>query len=208
MGNTKFMQRNTHKLTHKPATAIAILRDAVDEWRRGNHWSRETVAQMVVEAHERIDAPLVTGMVFDPQTRDHFERMRVNADRIFRWLDDVSKDRNHLPLNMLASVLSALPLDLRLEAASRILRPADITARAMSTQAPPLVDTVLILLRRDLIETAEANAALTQLVDGIDDGELEHAQRQVSDAIEALSTTQAAIDAAITAKSTAGRTHA
>lgn len=196
MGNTRVMQRESHK----PATVIAILREAVDEWRRGNRWSRETVAQMIVEAHERIDAPLVTGMVFDPPTRDHFERMRVNADRIFRWLDDVSKDRNHLPLNMLASVLAALPVELRVQAACRLLRPAGITARAMTTQAQPLVDTVLSLLQRDLIETAEANAALAQLVDGIEAGELEHAQRQVADAIEALRTTQEAIEAAMTAR--------
>jgi len=196
MKAAKDMQRKPHK----PATVITILREAVDNWRRSNHWSRETVAQMIVEAHERIDAPLITGMVFDPPTRDHFERMRVNADRIFRWLDDVSKDRTLLPLNMLPSVLAALPLDLRVQAADRMLRQAGIASRAMTTQAQPLVDSVLILLRRDLTETAEANAALAQLVDGIEPGELENAQRQVADAIEALHATQAAIEATMTAR--------
>lgn len=195
MKPTRIMQRESHK-----ATAITILRDAIDGWRRGNYWSRETVAHEIVEAHQRIDAHRVTGVVFDPPTRDHFERMRVNADRIFRWLDDVSKDRNHLPLNMLASVLAALPGELRVQAACRVLRPAGITARAMTTQAQPLVDNVLTLLRRDLTETAEANAALAQLVDGIEDGELEHAQRQVAEAIEALRATQEAIEAAMTAR--------
>ena len=198
MGNKgiEVMQRETHS----PATAITILRDAIDGWRRGNYWSRETVAHEIVEAHQRIDAHRVTGVVFDPPTRDHFERMRVNADRIFRWLDDVSKDRNHLPLNMLASVLAALPVELRVQAACRMLRPAGMTARAMATQAQPLVDSVLSLLQRDLVETAEANAALAQLVDGIEAGELEHAQRQVAEAIEALRTTQEAIEAAMTAR--------
>ncbi len=190
------MQRDTHK----PTTAITILRDAVDGWRRGNYWSRETVAQEIVEAHQRIDAHLVTGVAFDPPTRDHFERMRVNADRIFRWLDDVSKDRNHLPLNMLPSVLAALPVGLRVQTASRVLRPAGMTASAMSTEAQPLVDSVLKLLQRDMVETAEANAALAQLVDGIEAGELENAQRQVAEAIDALRTTQEAIEAAMTAR--------
>lgn len=194
-GAKEVMQR----ATHKPATVISVLRDAVDEWRRGNRWSRETVAQVIVEAHEDIDAPLITGVVFDPPTRDHFERMRVNADRIFRWLDDVSKDRNHLPLNMLPSVLAALPMGLRVQAACRALRPAGISAIAMTTQAQPqpLVDSVLSLLRRDLTETAEANAALAQLVDGIEAGELEHAHRQVAEAIDALRVTQEAIEAAM-----------
>ena len=198
MGNRgiEVMQRKPHS----QATAITILRDTIDGWRRGNYWSRETVAHEIVEAHERIDAHRVTGLVFDPPTRDSFERMRVNADRIFRWLDDVSKDRNHLPLNMLPSILAALPLELRVQAANRMLRQAGIATRAMTTEAQPLIDTVLILLRRDMTETAEANAALAQLVDGIEAGELEHAQRQVAEAIEALRTTQEAIEAAMTAR--------
>lgn len=196
MKSAQIMQR----ASHRPTTVITILRDAVDEWRRGNRWSRETVAHEIVEAHERIDAPLITGMVFDPPTRDHFERMRVNADRIFRWLDDVSKDRNHLPLNMLPSVLAALPLDLRTKAACRMLRPVELSVQAMAREGQPLVDTVLTLLRQNMTETAEANAALAQLVDGIDAGELEHAQRQVAEAIEALRTTQEAIEAAMTAR--------
>lgn len=190
------MQRNTHK----PATVITILRDAVDGWRRSNYWSRETVAQEIVEAHQRIEAHLVTGVMFDPPTRDHYERMRVNADRIFRWLDDVSKDRNHLPPNMLPSVLAALPIELRVQTACSMLRPAGMSASAMSTEAQPLVGSVLRLLQRDLVETAEANAALAQLVDGIEAGELENAQRQVAEAIEALRVTQEAIEAAMTAR--------
>lgn len=196
MKPTRIMQR----ASHKPATAITILRDAVDEWRRGNRWSRETVAHEIVEAHERIDAPLITGMVFDPPTRDAFERMRVNADRIFRWLDDVSKDRNHLPLNMLPTVLAALPLELRVQTADRLLRQAGLAARTMSTEAQPLVDSAVSLLQRNLVETAEANSALAQLIDGIEAGELDNARRQVAEAIEALRTTQEAIEAAMTAR--------
>jgi len=196
MKPARIMQRESHR----PTTVITILREAVDEWRRGNHWSRETVASTIVEAHERIDAPLITGMVFDPPTRDAFERMRVNADRIFRWLDDVSKDRNHLPLNMLPSVLAALPMELRVQTADRMLRQAGLAARAMSTQAQPLVDTAVSLLQRNLVETAEANSALAELVDGIEAGELDNARRQVEQAIEALRVTQQAIEAAMTEK--------
>lgn len=199
MKATRIMQRESHR----PTTVITILREAVDEWRRGNHWSRETVSSIIVEAHERIDAPLITGMVFDPPTRDAFERMRVNADRIFRWLDDVSKDRNHLPLNMLPSVLAALPMELRVQTADRMLRQAGLAARAMSTQAQPLVDTAVSLLQRNLVETAEANSALAELVDGIEAGELDNARRQVDQAIEALRVTQQAIEAAMTEKGVA-----
>lgn len=75
-------------------TLISTLLGVVNQWRRREGWSRETVVQQIVEAHERIQGALVTGIVFDPPTRDTTERMKVNADRVFRWLDDGTKDTN------------------------------------------------------------------------------------------------------------------
>lgn len=111
------MQPGTHE-----KTLIAILRDYVEEWRKANGWSRESVAAEIVTAHAALGAPRTTGIVFDPPTRDTFERMRVNADRIFRWLDDVTKDRNHLPANFIPSILYALPLPMRMHAVDDVLR--------------------------------------------------------------------------------------
>lgn len=188
-------------------TAIAILRDAVDQWRRSNGWSRETVAQWIVEAHERIDGPMVTGIKFNPPTTDPFERMRVNADRVYRWLDDVTKDRNHLPANMLASVLAALPMELRRKTVDRLLRPAGLAACALATEAQPLDEALVVrLLRRDVIETAEANEAVARLIDGAQGDELADALRQVAEAIEALQTSHAAIEAAMTKGNPCGMT--
>ncbi len=73
-------------------TTITILRDEITEYRRGKRLSRETVAAGIVDAHERLGADVVTGIRFEPKTVDAFERTKVNADRIFRWLDDVTKD--------------------------------------------------------------------------------------------------------------------
>ncbi|MBN0437935.1 hypothetical protein JTM67_36255, partial [Pseudomonas aeruginosa] len=78
-------------------TLISTLLGVVNQWRRREGWSRETVVQHIVEAHERIQGALVTGIVFDPPTRDATERMKVNADRVFRWLDDGTKDTNLVP---------------------------------------------------------------------------------------------------------------
>ncbi|MFY9327828.1 MAG: hypothetical protein WAO76_07395 [Georgfuchsia sp.] len=182
----------------RPATAIAILREAVEDWRRGNGWSRETVAQTIVEAHEQIDGPLITGIVFNPPTRDTIERMRVNADRIYRWLDDVSKDRNHLPANMMVSVLSALPAPQRRATADRLLRPCGLGARALLAETVnDLSTTVVNLLRADLVETAQANEAIARLIDGVDPGELETAQREIVEAMDTLQRSLAAVEAAM-----------
>lgn len=67
---------------------ITILREHVEAWRKSNDWSRESMADLIVKAHEDIGGPAFSGIRFDPPTKDAFERMRVNADRIFRWLDD------------------------------------------------------------------------------------------------------------------------
>jgi hypothetical protein len=111
-------------------TLIGNLREAVDQWRRREGWSRESVVQAIVEAHLALDGGTATGIVFDPATRDTFERMKVNADRVFRWLDDVSKDSTLLPANFLPSILSALPLDLRLHCLNAFLRPIGMEARS------------------------------------------------------------------------------
>ncbi|EJS3803374.1 hypothetical protein N1Z81_006625, partial [Pseudomonas aeruginosa] len=41
-------------------TLISTLLGVVNQWRRREGWSRETVVQHIVEAHERIQGALVT----------------------------------------------------------------------------------------------------------------------------------------------------
>lgn len=119
------MQRATHP------SPIAIISDHIEAWRRENRWSRETVADMIVQAHIRIGAEEFTGIKFEPQTTDTFERMRVNADRIFRWLDDRTKDKNLLVVNLLWSVLSALPEDRRVLLLNDLLHPVSVHVAGM-----------------------------------------------------------------------------
>ena len=115
------MQRDTH--TSHSKTAITVVREHVEDWRRAERWSRESMADQIVQAHERIDGPRTTGIKFEPHTTDAYERQRVNADRIYRWLDDHSKDNNLLTVNFLPSILAALPEDRRLHLAEDLLGP-------------------------------------------------------------------------------------
>lgn len=174
------MQHGTHT-----KTAISTIRDFIEDWRRENRWSRETAADMIVQAHERIGGPRLTGITFDPPTRDTFERMRVNADRIWRWLDDSSKDKNLLPLNFLGSVLAALPEERRLHLVDALLAPLGLTGRAVHIGIDPAAEggdhTAVVMYFRKIVEDGSAaTVAMSKMTDGIDPGEPEAAKKSLS----------------------------
>lgn len=162
-------------------TAISIIRAHVEDWRRENRWSRETAADMIVQAHERIGGPRLTGIKFEPPTTDLFERQRVNADRIYRWLDDVSKDKNHLPVNFVWSILAALPEDRRLHLVEDLLAPIGLSCSfGADHDADDGEHTVVMHFRAVVAHGADASVALSQMIDGIDPGEPEQAHRKIS----------------------------
>jgi hypothetical protein len=102
-------------------TLTGIIREHVIAWRKAEGWSRETVAQVIIETHDRVNA--VSGIVFEPQTKDVHEAREVNAQRIFRWLDDETKSSNLIHPNFIMSVLAALPIERRMACLSAIAVP-------------------------------------------------------------------------------------
>lgn len=164
-------------------TTIGILREEIAEYRRANRLSRESVAAGVVEAHEALGADASTGIRFEPKTLDAFERTKVNADRIFRWLDDSTKDANLLPANFLVSLLAGLPEDVRRRALDRILLPLGFAARALGEEhgrAPISASGVAALIR----EQSEAAAAATSLLGEHGPAALADARREVAEAVD------------------------
>lgn len=168
-------------------TPIALVRDHVEAWRRDNRWSRETVAQQIVETHERLGLDHLTGIHFEPPTRDAFERMRVNADKIFRWLDDATKDRNLLTVNFLWAILAAMPMDRRVALASALLAPVDLMAHEEATiigvdmaGGPDRTAAVVMHFRDVLASASEAQVAMASMLDRIDPGEPEAAKVKLS----------------------------
>ena len=161
-------------------TFIARLRDTLEAWRKQNGWSRETLVMVIVEAHDQIDGPATTGIVFDPPTRDAFERVKVNADRVFRWLDDITKDTNTLPANFIPSVLRALPMDRRIALLNAWLCDFDVVCQP--AQPDDDADTPQTLgVFTDLVRTsASAQASVADLLDGVDPGEIDKARVALS----------------------------
>lgn len=183
-------------------TLIGILREEISEYRRINRLSRETIAANIVEAHERLGADGLCNIRFEPKTVDAFERMKVNADRIFRWLDDETKDGTLMPANFLQSVLAGVPEEVRRRTLDRILMPLGFAVRSLtgSQELVPFSAAVAVDLMREQNEAAQA---VTGLIDGYDRHELERAHLQVSESIDAAGKTRAMIEAQLAANEAA-----
>ncbi len=185
------MRNESHK------TLIGYVRAHVIAWRKQQGWSRESVVQVIVEAHERIHGPAATGIDFHPSTRDAFERQKVNADRVFRWFDDESKDTNHLPANFIPSILAAMPMDLRIRLLDDLLRPAGLTVTCIE-QGESVDFDAMPHLRAMIKETSEAHLALVGLTATTATlGDLERARQEVADVQESTSRTSRALAGAI-----------
>jgi hypothetical protein len=193
------MRNSSHK------SLVATFRDHLIAWRKQEGWSRETMVQVLVEAHERIDGPAATGLTFEPATRDPFERQKVNADRVFRWLDDETKDRTILPTNFLPSILAALPMERRLHLLNDFLRPMGVSVTSIDQVADDSFDTALHL-RAMLKESSEAHLALVNVPAEQPVEALEAARREVADVQESSTKAVRALDAAIAkARAVGGR---
>lgn len=114
--------------SHK--SLISRIAEYIDDWRKDAGMSQQTVVDEIVKAHERIDGPTATGIVFE-QNADEFNRMKANSDRVWRWLDDKSKDRNLLPVNFLPSILAAMPEETRRAFLTEMLHPLGLKVSAI-----------------------------------------------------------------------------
>lgn len=158
--------------SHSP---IAHIANAVSAWRQ-RLGSREAVAVAIVETHEQLGFDNITGIHFE-RHRDTYQQAKNWADRIFRWLDDFSKDTTLLTVNMLPSILAAMPVDLRLQAVSPLLIPAGLSVGVVAKE--PGKDGISSLVQRVITENSHAASALVGLLDGFDQAELMMAHREL-----------------------------
>lgn len=178
-------------------TLIAALRIAVNTWRRREGWSRESVAQQIADIYHQGSGPVVTGLKFDPPTHDIYQRAHVNADRIFRWLDDETKDTNLLPANVLPYLLAVLPDDLRVQVANAMLEPAGLGVRVMASSSEHDLAHALQHVAR---EGGEAVAAMASLLDGTTPDELEAARQELTESAAAVEAALGIVEAKLRAK--------
>jgi hypothetical protein len=191
------MQNESH-------TDIAILRTHFNAWRKASGFSRETAVQVVVEAHEKAGFDIASNIRFEPNTRDTFERMKVNADRVYRWLDDESKENNLLPFNFHKSILLALPLEYRASCMNEMYRALGLAVHSIDVADNDALNVNFHLC--DIVkETSEAVQSVAQLNNSADEVSLLKAEKEVSDAIASLSRFKRVVNAAIAATKTVGK---
>lgn len=111
-------------------TVISRIAEYIDDWRKAQGMSQITVVDEIVKTHDRIEGPAATGIVFE-KSSDEWNRQKNNADRIWRWLDDKSKDRNLLPINFLPSILAAMPEEQRRAFLAELLAPLNLGVRSL-----------------------------------------------------------------------------
>ncbi|MFM0330678.1 hypothetical protein [Paraburkholderia strydomiana] len=183
------MRDSSHK------SRIGIIRDHVAAWRKAHGWSRETAAAEIVAAHERIGGHLSGVIVFD-KSGDVYTTQKNHADRIWRWLDDESKENNLMPANFENSILAALPVERRVDLLNEILSQIDCVARgrhhdaSAQLNAHELVQTIMRANHR-----TEADAA--DLLDGVDPGELPRLHSSLVDDIRVKQRTLRVVESAL-----------
>lgn len=195
MTTPKSMRVSSQTPSAIEGTWVAIIGNAVNQWKRQNNWSRETVADEIVASHANNNSHLLTGIEFEQQGHgDEYRRLHSNANKIFRWLDDLTKDNNLLPSNFIKSILQAMPMAIRVKTVNTLLLDLEITAKPINDvgHIEPLD-----MLRHILQETADVTNAYAQLVDGIEPGELELALETTISAIATLKNTQSVIQTMI-----------
>lgn len=178
--------RNT---SHK--TKLAILMEHVDQW-RARAGSREAVAVAIVETHQRLGLESVTGIRFEVKG-DSFTLAKNAADRIFRWLDDRSKESNFMPANFEQSILAAMPSDIRLSCVGEMLRPLGLVPRAYMHCYGDDID----LISRAQAMSKEGGEAISAVIGLTKDSSLsamESTHRELSESIGEQRAMQAALE--------------
>lgn len=172
-------------------TKLAHLMAYVDKWRE-RVGSREAVAVAIVEAHVAAGFNSRAKLHFET-SGDTFTRAKNAADRIFRWLDDKTKDGNFMPANFEDSILLAMPEDLRLAYLNDWLRQFGMAAKGVHEAIDAICPSQA--LPGVIKESSEATFAMASLSDEPSIAELDAADREFAEAIEAMRKGRAAIQA-------------
>lgn len=173
-------------------TRLTRLMDAVCAW-KDRAGSREAVAIEIVAAHRASGLDRLPKLAFE-SAGDHFTLAKNAADRIFRWLDDKSKDTNFMPANFEDSILAAMPRDLLIGYLNENLAKFDLCVRGLDGSDGAGFNPVkhLVSIAK---ETSEAQSAMANLADGATERELDEAERELAEAEETIRRARAEVAA-------------
>lgn len=165
--------------THE--SPIGSLRRHVEVWKKRTGLSNQTIAQYIVEAHESIGGPVRTGISFIV-SGDAYNDAKAWQTRIWRWLDDVDDNKNLLNVNFLPSVVTALPLDLKISYWNELITHDNLCVTGVeSGEGEFRISDLTSVMKED----SEAHQACAQVIGNPEDLEtLRRADKEMAEAIE------------------------
>ena len=173
-----------------------IMRTHLEAHRRACGWSRESLAQAIVDTHETLNAHLVTDIQFGLHAfRDGVASQKIWAQRIYRWLDGDFHASN-LPADMLPTLLAVLPVTRRLAAAMSLFGDACDLSVAVRSEGGEGINP-LALLATTAKETSEATQALIQLAARPNEATRKAALIEAREAEAAIQQTVAALEGGV-----------
>jgi hypothetical protein len=163
---------------------LALIRRYLDRWSAMSRHNRQIVAEIVVEKFNELamqEFLAGTGVEFS-HSEDLCGDMRAHAQKLWRWLgayEEVKPAPDKL-WYVEQAIVASMPADMRLQYLN------DVYANA-SVQVALKIDAGQTLLAFEHLvqEQAEATKSLAALLDGIDPGELDRAERELTEALGA-----------------------
>lgn len=160
MSITLILRGSKVMFPHLHKTPISGLLDQLNAWGAEKQLTHEAIADEIVIAHETFGRELVSKIVFEPM-RDEGKRLYTNGVRIYRWLDDSSKEKNLLSVNFLPSILLAMPVERRNAWLCDYLRPLGLGIRELEDgELSPIT-------LQDVCDVANSDAAAMQALSAV-----------------------------------------
>jgi len=171
-------------------TWIGIIADHVDMWRRSSRLSRESIAALIVDKYNEMHPDGLPGVKEFSDHSDIYTRQTTNSARIFRWLDDRSKEENLLNANFLPVIVNAMPSEIRIHCFNEMFRQMNMVVANVdepSQDNKSQNKNPLAHLKEILKESSDACNAVAELIDGETYEELIKAQQELLELVSASS---------------------
>ena len=162
----------------KRISTVALTARIVEQFRTDSSITRISMGPVFFDGYSQAGGFSATGIRLESDKADVHEWARINSQRFYRWLDDLTKDNNLLPSNMLPSVLMSVSMPYRIEWADEFLRPLGLACHQLATEVKPID---VCGLQNLIKEASEAQQSILSLLDGATRNELQAALREVTE---------------------------
>lgn len=180
--------------SHADESWIDCLKRYLRLWKRTGDFSDATICDFIVQAHVALGLDIKSGIRFTPGSADEYNRQKANAAKIMRMLSDEPHTEGEAvaALNMLPSILAAMPIELRVDFLNEYIACLGLSVRGVEINAGSALNATSHLVNFTR-EACEAQTAVANLIDGATPEELVKADRELSEVVDAATSARADI---------------